>query len=130
MSQTHRPDPDAEGVPSPAAVEAFLRANPGFLAERPGLYRALSPPERVHGEALADQFGIGAVPAAGHAVGHHGGEQAFDAAEQGEGQGGRQHGNHLVERDGRQVWCRQAVRNATEPRADGLYRQAEHPGSD
>lgn len=37
-------------------VAAFLRANPGFLAERPELYRALMPPRRVHGEALADHM--------------------------------------------------------------------------
>ena len=37
-------------------VAAFLRANPGFLAERPELYRVLMPPRRVHGEALADHM--------------------------------------------------------------------------
>lgn len=35
---------------------AFLRAHPGFLAERPELYRALDPPTRVHGERLADHM--------------------------------------------------------------------------
>lgn len=40
----------------PAAVEAFLRANPRFLAERPGLYAALQPPLRIHGENLADHM--------------------------------------------------------------------------
>ena len=38
------------------AVAAFLRAHPEFLAERPELYRALTPPRRVHGEALADHM--------------------------------------------------------------------------
>jgi len=33
-----------------ASVEAFLRANPNWLAERPWLYRLLSPPTRVHGD--------------------------------------------------------------------------------
>lgn len=40
----------------PEAVEAFLRANPEFLAERPDLYRDLNPPRRVHGESLADHM--------------------------------------------------------------------------
>jgi hypothetical protein len=39
-----------------ARVEAFLRANPGFLAARPALYALLSPPRRVHGENLADHM--------------------------------------------------------------------------
>jgi len=37
-------------------VEAFLRAHPHFLAERPALYRVLAPPLRVHGEKLADHM--------------------------------------------------------------------------
>jgi uncharacterized protein YigA (DUF484 family) len=37
-------------------VAAFLRAHPYFLAERPELYRSLAPPQRVHGEALADHM--------------------------------------------------------------------------
>ena len=40
----------------PAAIEAFLRANPAWLAERPELYRVLAPPQRVHGEGLADHM--------------------------------------------------------------------------
>lgn len=39
-----------------ADVAAFLRANPRFLAEHPALYRALAPPERVHGAKLADHM--------------------------------------------------------------------------
>jgi uncharacterized protein YigA (DUF484 family) len=39
-----------------ASVEAYLRANPGFLAARPGLYAVLAPPRRVHGEVLADHM--------------------------------------------------------------------------
>jgi uncharacterized protein YigA (DUF484 family) len=37
-------------------VESFIRANPGWLAERPDLYRILVPPVRVHGERLADHM--------------------------------------------------------------------------
>jgi hypothetical protein len=44
-----------------AAVEArrvarFLEANPGWLATQTGLYERLSPPKRVHGDALADHM--------------------------------------------------------------------------
>ena len=37
-------------------VEAFLRANPAWLAEHPELYHVLEPPARVHGEGLADHM--------------------------------------------------------------------------
>lgn len=51
---------DAGSAPSEAEeaarVEAWLRARPRFLAERPGLYLALEPPRRVHGEGLADHM--------------------------------------------------------------------------
>lgn len=48
-------------IPAPrdeeaAAVEAFLHANPGFLAARPQLYAVLTPPRRLHGEAMADHM--------------------------------------------------------------------------
>ena len=39
-----------------AGVEAFLRANPSWLAENPALYRVLVPPDRVYGEHLADHM--------------------------------------------------------------------------
>lgn len=39
-----------------ALVAAFLRANPGWLAEHPELYQVLAPPLRVHGEGLADHM--------------------------------------------------------------------------
>ena len=39
-----------------ARVADYLRANPAFLAARPELYRVLTPPQRVHGEALADHM--------------------------------------------------------------------------
>ena len=47
--------PNAEAL-APEDVAAFLREHPRFLAERPDLYRALAPPERVHGERLADHM--------------------------------------------------------------------------
>ena len=42
--------------PTAEAVERFLRAHPGFLAERPALYGHMEPPRRVHGERLADHM--------------------------------------------------------------------------
>ena len=38
------------------SVERFLAARPGWLARHPALYGLLEPPERVHGEALADHM--------------------------------------------------------------------------
>ena len=50
-------DPDATAPEiGSAAVAAFLRANPDWLADNPELYRILTPPNRVHGEALADHM--------------------------------------------------------------------------
>ena len=46
----------AEAAPTAEDVAAFLRRHPAFLAERAELYRALLPPERVHGERLADHM--------------------------------------------------------------------------
>jgi uncharacterized protein YigA (DUF484 family) len=49
-------------LPRPAAsltaeeVEAFLRAHPTFLAERPAIYRVLAPPQRLHGDKLTDHM--------------------------------------------------------------------------
>jgi len=49
--------PRGDGTALQAAeVAAWLRAHPRFLAEHPDLYRWLAPPERVHGEALADHM--------------------------------------------------------------------------
>ncbi len=42
--------------PDAAAVAAFLRANPAWLADNPGLYGVLAPPLRVHGDCLADHM--------------------------------------------------------------------------
>ena len=46
----------ATPAPTAAGVAAYLRAHPTFLAEHPELYRALTPPRRIHGEALADHM--------------------------------------------------------------------------
>ncbi len=43
-------------LPEGELVEAFLRANPAWLAEHPQLYHVLEPPARVHGEGLADHM--------------------------------------------------------------------------
>jgi uncharacterized protein len=56
LNDTNR-QPDAEdALPSAEVVAAFLRVHPEFLVERPELYRALNPPKRVHGEAMADHM--------------------------------------------------------------------------
>jgi hypothetical protein len=48
---------EGEGAaPGAAFVEAFLRANPAWLAEHAELYGVLTPPARVHGEGLADHM--------------------------------------------------------------------------
>lgn len=59
----HQPGPSPTGAGveaaadvAPRSVEAFLRAHPEFLAERPELFRALDPPRRVHGERFADHM--------------------------------------------------------------------------
>lgn len=49
-----RPAPDPDDLPG--FVDEYLRANPAFLADRPGLYAFLEPPARVHGERLADHM--------------------------------------------------------------------------
>lgn len=54
---TRHPAAEPEADPNEAAaVEAFLRAHPDFLARRPHLYALLAPPRRVHGERLADHM--------------------------------------------------------------------------
>ncbi|HEY4250954.1 MAG TPA: DUF484 family protein [Roseomonas sp.] len=47
---------DRPPEPSAVSVEAWLRAHPDFLAERPALYAALTPPKRVHGPIFADHM--------------------------------------------------------------------------
>lgn len=43
-------------LPAPAEIEAFLRTHPDFLAERPDLLRAMTPPSRYteSGDPIAD----------------------------------------------------------------------------
>jgi uncharacterized protein YigA (DUF484 family) len=48
--------PLASNSLSPEDVAAFLRDNPYFLTEHPDLYRVLAPPQRVHGDVLADHM--------------------------------------------------------------------------
>jgi uncharacterized protein YigA (DUF484 family) len=43
-------------APGAPEVAAYLRANPRFLADNPALYRVLVPPQRVHGNTLADHM--------------------------------------------------------------------------
>ena len=53
------PLPDTVPPPQDEAAEsvaAYLRAHPGFLAARPALYAALTPPLRRHGEGVADHM--------------------------------------------------------------------------
>jgi uncharacterized protein YigA (DUF484 family) len=45
-----------DATPDPSAIVDYLRANPSFLSARPELYRVLTPPQRVHGEVLADHM--------------------------------------------------------------------------
>ena len=52
MSQPAARVDDAEA----AFVEAFLRANPAWLAEHPDLYGVLEPPSRLHGDGVADHM--------------------------------------------------------------------------
>jgi uncharacterized protein YigA (DUF484 family) len=49
-------------------VERFLRETPGFLRDRPELYRALDPPRRVHGDRLADHMAALLDAERGHAA--------------------------------------------------------------
>lgn len=55
------PHPGPERAPERASegggdVAAFLRRDPGWLARHPELYALLDPPQRVHGERLADHM--------------------------------------------------------------------------
>jgi hypothetical protein len=42
--------------PTEAAMAAFLRSNPGWLAAQDELYALMDPPRRVHGERMADHM--------------------------------------------------------------------------
>ncbi len=50
------PGTPADALPDAAAVHAFLRAHPGWLAQQPELYAVLDPPRRWHGEPVADHM--------------------------------------------------------------------------
>ncbi len=51
------PDADVTAtLPAPDEVEAFLRRHPDFLAERPDLLRAMTPPSRFSGEDPVADF--------------------------------------------------------------------------
>jgi len=52
----HRLQSAATNGLDPASVARFLRRNPAWLAAQPELWRALEPPQRVHGEPLADHM--------------------------------------------------------------------------
>jgi uncharacterized protein YigA (DUF484 family) len=52
MTGLPRPEP----AESEAEIVRFLRAHPSFLADNPGLYAALAPPVRVHGDVFADHM--------------------------------------------------------------------------
>jgi uncharacterized protein YigA (DUF484 family) len=56
VSSSHLPAGDVQPDLRAEEVEAFLEANPGFLADRPAIYRTLVPPRRLHGETLADHM--------------------------------------------------------------------------
>src|ERR1700758_2005091 len=43
-------------LPEGESVEAFLRANPAWLARPPALYGVLEPPVRMHGDGVADHM--------------------------------------------------------------------------
>lgn len=56
MSSSRLPAQTLPPGPSAEEVAAFLKAHPGFLAERPEIYRTLVPPRRLHGERFADHM--------------------------------------------------------------------------
>ncbi|WP_431282111.1 hypothetical protein ACQW02_22330 [Humitalea sp. 24SJ18S-53] len=64
------PNRAADAEPFAEDVAAYLTAHPRFLAERPGLYDALEPPQRVHGDRLADHMAamLAAARAGGQAA--------------------------------------------------------------
>ena len=71
------------------------------------------------------QFAIGPVPAAGHAVGHHRRQQRLDAAQEGNRQRRRQHLAGALERNMRELECRQGRRNGAKHRSDRRCRMRE-----
>ena len=52
------PRGEEAGGTDAAFVEAFLRANPAWLAEHPHLYGVLEPPARQHGDGVTDHMAV------------------------------------------------------------------------
>ncbi|MCY1413089.1 hypothetical protein D9M71_285140 [compost metagenome] len=71
------------------------------------------------GDALADQFLVGVVAGAGHAVGDHRREQRLDGAEHGDGEGRADQFQHARQGHLRQAQARQSEWNSAEGAADG-----------
>ncbi|MCY1511240.1 hypothetical protein D9M68_456480 [compost metagenome] len=97
-------------------------------------------------QALPEQFGIGIVPGASHAVGHYSAEQRLDGAEHGDGEGRCQQLAEQLERqaqglpirprqlpgpgeggqEGRDAGMADAVDHIAEALAQGRHGQAQH----
>ena len=75
------------------------------------------------GDALRHDLHVVAVLAPCHAVGDLGRQQAFDRAQQGEGERRRQHRENGCVRDRRQLRRRHTIRQLAEMAADGFDRQ-------
>ncbi|CPQ89308.1 Uncharacterised protein [Bordetella pertussis] len=73
------------------------------------------------GQALADQFLVGIVAGAGHAVGHHGRQQGFDGAQHGDGESRADQFDDARHGDLGPLPAGQALRNAAESAAYGGY---------
>ncbi len=56
MDNDDQPDAGEDAAVEARRVARFLEANPGWLATQTGLYERLSPPKRIHGDALADHM--------------------------------------------------------------------------
>src|SRR5690606_17767493 len=80
------------------------------------------------GHALRHQLAVGAVAAAGHAVGDHRRQQRFHAGEEGDGKGAGQQFEGAFERDVREVERRQCRWQLAEAAADGVGGQGEGGG--
>ena len=101
-----------------------------FVAVRamvPVTQKPLNNPEAMLAYALSDQFAIGAMASAGHAVGDNCRKEGLDRSKQGEGGCARQHGLDFggieLGKEGRG----QARGNATKLAADRGDRQIEQP---
>ena len=77
------------------------------------------------GDALRDQFDVGVVAVAGHAVGNDGGEHAFKRGQQRHGKGRRNQRQNVLGVKVGNGEGRKAARNSAEAAADGLDGQME-----